>query len=349
MASQSETIDPTLETRRDTKKGVQLSLIPASSDEKAFKSLEDDNMNSMVELNIPKPRADLLHGNSLDLINQYGDGHFSLIVTSPPYFIGKEYDTSRCTKEFLKLHEELLPKLLRTLKPGGSLCWQVGYHVADGALTPLDFLVHQAMSKHEELVLRNRIVWMFRHGANCQKRFSGRHETILWYTKGDDYNFFLDDVRVPQLYPGKRHYKGDKKGEHSGNPLGKNPSDVWEEELKSDVWDIPNVKARHIEKTGHPCQYPTALVGRLVKALCPKDGWVLDPFAGSGSTGVAAILEGRNFVGFDTDEQYLTFAKERIDAALAGNAKVREDKPVRKPQPNEAVSQRPDHFKSSKD
>lgn len=303
-------------------------------------------MNGFIDFGEVLPTADLFHGSSLDLVDRFPDEYFSLIVTSPPYFIGKAYDTSKCTNEFLRLHEELLPKLLRVLKPGGSLCWQVGYHVADGTITPLDFLVHQAMSQQPGLKLRNRIVWMYRHGANCLKRFSGRHETILWYTKGDDYNFYLDEVRVPQLYPGKRHYKGDKKGEHSGNPLGKNPSDVWEEELVSDVWDIPNVKSQHIEKTAHPCQYPTALVRRLIKALCPKDGWVLDPFAGSGSSGVAAVVEGRNFVGFDTDKDYLDLAKERIAAALAGNPRIREDKPVRKPQPNEAVSRRPDHFKS---
>lgn len=324
--------------------GDQLSLILANSDLGALNGLEDEEINSMIEIGAPKPQAELRHGNSLDLIEQYDDEFFSLIVTSPPYFIGKEYDTSRCTKEFLKLHENLLPKLLKALKPGGSLCWQVGYHVADGVLTPLDFLVHQAMSQHSDLVLRNRIVWMFRHGANCTKRFSGRHETILWYTKGNDYNFYLDEVRVPQLYPGKRHYKGENKGLHSGNPLGKNPSDVWEEELQSDVWDIPNVKSRHIEKTAHPCQYPTALVRRLIKALCPKDGWVLDPFAGSGSSGVAAVVEGRNFVGFDTDSQYLNFAQQRIDGALAGAPRIREDKPVRKPKPTEAVAQKPDNF-----
>ncbi|MCP1622853.1 DNA-methyltransferase [Pseudomonas nitroreducens] len=301
-------------------------------------------MNSMVDVEKTKPQAALFHGSCLDLIDQYEDEKFSLVVTSPPYFIGKEYDTSKCANEFLKLHEDLLPKLLKKLKPGGSLCWQVGYHVKDGALVPLDFLVHQAMSKMSELILRNRIIWTFRHGANCQKRFSGRHETILWYTKGENYQFNLDDVRVPQLYPGKRHYKGEKKGEHSGNPLGKNPSDLWEIEKEFDVWDIPNVKSKHPEKTAHPCQYPTALVRRLIKALSPKDSWILDPFAGSGSTGVAAVLEGRNFVGFDMDESYLSFAEDRITAALEGRAKVREDIPVRLPKPTEAVAQRPSHF-----
>jgi adenine-specific DNA-methyltransferase len=88
------------------------------------------------------------------------------------------------------------------------------------------------------LKLRNRIVWTFGHGLHCQKRFSGRHETILWFTKSDDYKFKLDPVRVPSKYPFKKYFKGPNKGRISSNPLGKNPADVW---------DIPNVKANRAE------------------------------------------------------------------------------------------------------
>ena len=123
--------------------------------------------------------------------------------------------------------------------------------------------------------MRNRIIWTFGHGLNSVRRFSGRHETILWSTKGDSLEFNLDEVRVPQKYAGKRAYKGPHKGELSGNPLGKNPSDVWE---------IPNVKAKHIEKTEHPCQFPVAIPQRLIKALTHENALILDPFMGSGTT-----------------------------------------------------------------
>ncbi len=196
-----------------------------------------------------------------------------LIVSSPPYCMGKEYDTSLDLDDFISAHKKLAPLLIRALRAGGSLCWQVGHHVKDGIVTPLDALVYPIFAS-KQLLLRNRIVWTFGHGAHAKRRFSGRHETILWFTKGRRYQFNLDAVRVPQKYPGKRHYKGPKKGQLSGNPKGKNPSDVWA---------IPNVKSRHVEKTAHPCQFPVALVQRLIRGLVKPGGLIVDPFMGSGS------------------------------------------------------------------
>lgn len=263
------------------------------------------------------------------------DESVDLIVSSPPYFMGKEYDQSRNIDDFIDIHHKLLPALLRVLRPGGSLCWQVGNHVSAGVLTPLDALVFSAF-RSPMLTLRNRIVWTFGHGTHAVKRFSGRHETVMWYTKGDNYLFDLDAVRVPQKYPGKRHYKGPKKGEWSGNPLGKNPEDVW---------DIPNVKAGHIEKTEHPCQFPVALVQRLVRALSEEGDVVIDPFCGSGSTGVAAIVEGRNFYGSDLSAEYCTIARQRIKDAKDGAAKIRPlERLVHMPSGTEAVATRPPHF-----
>lgn len=187
-----------------------------------------------------------------------------------------------------------------------------------------------------KMILRNRIVWTFGHGLNTTKRFCGRYETILWFTKGDDYCFNLDQVRVPQKYPGKKYYRGEKKGQFSGNPNGKNPSDVWE---------IPNVKANHIEKTEHPCQFPIAIPQRLIKALTNAGGLVLDPFAGTCTTGAAAILEDRRFVGAEKDEKYYGIGMQRLLAAESGSLRYREDKPVYSPDPRTAVAKRPDHFK----
>ena len=265
-----------------------------------------------------------------------------LLVTSPPYFIGKEYDHSTLVADFKKIVFQLLPDLERVLKPGGSICWQVGNHVCKDGIMPLDYIVASAMRQSEEFQLRNRIIWTFSHGNHARRRFSGRHETILWYTKGNDYFFDLDAVRVPQKYPGKRHYKGPNKGKFSGNPLGKNPGDYWE---LGAVWDIPNVKANHVEKTEHPCQFPIALVRRLVLALCPKGGIVLDPFVGSGTTAVAALLDGRNFLGCDISDKYLEIAKSRLNSLTNGTLKFREDVPTHVPSGKEMVAIAPDHFK----
>lgn len=263
-----------------------------------------------------------------------------LIVSSPPYCMGKAYDKSDSVDDFIADHERLAPLLVRALKNSGSLCWQVGHHVNDGVVVPLDALVYAIFAKQEELFLRNRVVWTFGHGVHASRRFSGRHETILWFTKGHDYHFNLDAVRVPQKYPGKRYYKGPKKGEWSGNPLGKNPSDVWE---------IPNVKSRHVEKTDHPCQFPVALVQRLVRALTKPKGVVVDPFMGSGSSAVAAALEQRLFLGCDLNESYVAIAQKRIAEVSKDVHKIRPlDLPIYIPQASHAVTTLPIRFQKKR-
>ena len=216
---------------------------------------------------------------------------FNLIVSSPPYNIGKEYEKRKSLEEYLKWQSGLIEKMVPLLVDGGSMCWQVGNHVIDGTITPLDIAFHPIFDSLG-LKLRNRIVWKFGHGLHAKKRFSGRYEVVMWYTKGDSYTFNLDAVRVPQKYPGKKHYKGPKIGKYSGNPLGKNPEDVWE---------IPNVKSQHVEKTDHPCQYPVGLIEPLILALTNPGELVFDPFAGVCTTGVAAALHGRKFVGCELD------------------------------------------------
>lgn len=286
-------------------------------------------------------KATLHNGDCLDLLKSLPDESVDLVVTSPPYCMGKAYEDPHDDIEiFKKQHVNIFNELYRVVKKGGSVCWQVGYHVSDKCVVPLDCIIYNIFTcMSEELetpfVLRNRIIWTFGHGLNSINRFSGRHETIMWFTKGKQTVFDLDEVRVPQKYPGKRSYKGPNKGRLSGNPLGKNPSDVW---------DIPNVKANHIEKTDHPCQFPVAIPQRLIKALTAPNGLVLDPFMGSGSTGVAAIVEGRRFVGAEIQKEYYDISVSRLKNTADGNVKIREDKPVAEPNENSAVAKLPEEF-----
>lgn len=285
----------------------------------------------------------LYHGDCFDMLKNLDDNSVSLVITSPPYAMGKAYERAKDDLDtFYEKHLQLFPEINRVLKPGGSICWQVGYHVKNGVVTPLDFYVHSAINQinqnlleSDRFILRNRIVWTFGHGLNTEKRFSGRHETLMWYTKGSNFEFNLDDVRIPQKYPGKRSYKGNNKGDYSGNPKGKNPSDVW---------DVPNVKANHVEKTEHPCQYPVVIPQRLIKALTNLNDLVVDPFNGSGSTGVAAILEDRRYIGAELKDEYIDISLNRLSLAIDGDIRVREDKPVFEPDPNMGVAKKPDHF-----
>lgn len=281
----------------------------------------------------------LFRGDCFKLIASLPDDSVDLTFTSPPYCMGKEYESSRSVEDFVSFHRRLLPEVVRVTKPGGSICWQIGYHSRKGQVVPLDYFVYGILTTDENVFFRNRIIWSFAHGLHRTQSFSGRHETILWFTKGRNYKFDLDSIRVPQKYPGKKYYKGPKKGKYSGNPLGKNPGDVWE--------DIPNVKGHHVEKLDHPCQFPVALPQRLIRSVCSPGGLVFDPFMGVGSTGVAAILERRRFLGAEVRKDYTSAASARLRAAQAGTAKVRPlDQPIFEPIEGQAVSTRPSHFRA---
>jgi adenine-specific DNA-methyltransferase len=267
----------------------------------------------------PDERAVLFHGDCLELLKQIPDGSIQLVVTSPPYNIGKEYEKKLNLDQYLEQQANVIKECVRVLNEKGSICWQVGNYVDNGSIIPLDTVLFPIF--HElGLVLRNRIIWHFEHGLHCSRRFSGRYETIIWFTrKSKDYVFNLDPVRVPQKYPAKKYFKGPKKGQYSCNPLGKNPGDVW---------DIPNVKSNHVEKTEHPCQFPVELIERLVLAMTNENDWVLDPFLGVGTSIIAALRHNRRGAGAETVQRYVEIARERIKKAINGTLKVR---PMNKP------------------
>ena len=155
-------------------------------------------------------------------------------------------------------------------------------------------------------------------------------------------------MRVPSKYPGKRHFKGEKYGQPSGNPLGKNPSDFWkiiEKDWESGLWNIPNVKANHPEKTIHPCQFPIELVERCVLALTDKDDWVLDPFSGVASALLAASMNDRRAMGCEKESAYVEIARSRFDDLAAGTLRYPPlGKPVYQPTGKEKVSQVPQEW-----
>jgi adenine-specific DNA-methyltransferase len=270
------------------------------------------------------PTADvvLFPGDCRELLRQLPDQFVKLIVTSPPYNLGKPYENRMAMPEYLEQQRQVIAECVRVLHEQGSLCWQVGNYVDSGEIVPLDIALYPIFSSFG-LHLRNRIVWHFEHGLHTSKRFSGRYEVILWFTKGNNYIFNLDAVRIPQKYPSKKYFKGPKKGEYSGHPLGKNPGDVW---------IIPNVKANHVEKTIHPCQFPVELIERLVLALTNEGDWVLDPFVGVGTTAIAALMHNRKAIGAEILLEYRQIAEERIQSGEEGRLRVRPmERPVYDP------------------
>ena len=303
------------------------------------------------KINGKKITAKYIHGDASktldELINK--KKKFKLVVTSPPYNMDREYEKNVSLEKYIKEISEVIGKLIKLLDKKGSICWQVGnyIHPKTKEIIPLDIFYHQ-LFKENGLFLRNRIIWHFEHGLHASQRFSGRYEVIMWYTKSNNYTFNLDSVRIPAKYPGKTYYRGEKKGQISGNPKGKNPSDVWKivtKDWKKEIWNIPNVKAKHREKTIHPCQYPVELIERCILALTKKNDWILDPYAGVASSLIAALKNGRNSIGIEKYKKYLNVGEKRISALKKGKIKLRElGKPVHIPNPNTAVAKKPDYF-----
>jgi len=283
----------------------------------------------------------------MEFLRTVPDNIVTLIVTSPPYNIGKPYEERVEFNQYLSWQRNVIKECLRILKPEGSVCWEIGNYVENGEVYPLDIYFYNIF-KELSLRLRNRIIWRFGHGLHAKLRFSGRYEVILWFTKSDDYIFNLDAVRIPQKYPGKTAYKGPNYGRPTSHPLGKNPSDAWDivlNDWQEEVWDIPNVKSNHPEKTVHPSQFPIELVERLVLALTNEGDIVFDPFAGVGSSLIAGILHDRRSIGVDKERIYTDLAYRRIIETLKGTLKRRPlGKPIWTPKGTEKVVKLPSEW-----
>ncbi len=258
-------------------------------------------------------RVTVYHGDCLELLASVPDESMQLVVTSPPYNIGKEYEKRLDLDEYVSQQKRVISECTRVLRAEGHICWQVGNYVEKGSIVPLDTILYPIF-RDLGLKMRNRIIWHFEHGLHCQRRFSGRYETIMWFTKTDEYYFDMDPIRVRQKYPGKRYFKGPRAGQYSCNPLGKNPGDVW---------IIPNVKSNHVEKTIHPCQFPVELIERLVLSMTQSGDSVFDPFLGAGTTILAAVKHGRRGHGAEIVDEYVEATKDRIRKLIDGELKMR--------------------------
>ena len=304
----------------------------------------------------PTSEGKIVTGDAFKVLDNIRDESIQLVITSPPYNIGKEYerDERMSLNEYVAWLDQIIGKLCSKIDAKGSICWQVGNYIKDGELFPLDYYFYNIFLKNG-FKLRNRIIWHFNFGLHATKRLSGRYETLLWFTKSDEYRFNIDPIRVPQKYPGKRHpkRKGDKAGLPSGNPLGKNPSDFWEFSAQSifeedTIWEIPNVKSNHSEKTIHPCQFPCELAERCVLAFTEENGTVLDPFVGTGTSVIAAVKNNRKGLGIDKNSQYARIAKLRLTKLHNGTLQVRKlGQPVRTPKLGEKVSSLPKEWDNS--
>jgi adenine-specific DNA-methyltransferase len=253
-------------------------------------------------LAIPGGLDNIHNGDTLAYLRTLPNETVDLVVSSPPYNIGKEYESRKALAHYIEEQSAILAECHRVLKNTGSIFWQVGSYSNAGTLIPLDIRFFPVL---EDLGMlpRNRIVWARQHGLHGRKKFSARYETILWFTKSEEFIFDLDAIRVPQKYQNKKAHRGDRKGEYTCNPDGKNPGDIWL---------FRNVKHNHEEQTIHPCSFPEDLIARIVLTSTPEGGVVLDPYMGVGTVAVVAKDLKRHYLGAELEPRYHNVAMRRI-------------------------------------
>lgn len=258
----------------------------------------------------PKFRGDkyaIYKGDCLELLSSIPKGAIDLTFTSPPYNIGKEYETVRPVKEFIDWCAEWIEKVYQATNVNGALLLNVGYLSLPGRAKsiPIPYLLWDKIP----FFLQQEIVWNYGAGVSARKFLSPRNEKMLWYVKDEEnYVFNLDDIRDPDVaYPNQK-----KNGKLRCNTIGKNPSDVWQ------IAKVTSGKGRASkERTPHPAQFPLDLCERAIKGFSPKNGIVLDPFLGSGSAMEGCLRWGRYSIGFEIRDDYCAIAAERIENALS--------------------------------
>lgn len=245
----------------------------------------------------------IFHGDCLDLMRKLPAEVVDLTVTSPPYNIGKEYESVLPLPQYLGWCEAWIAEIYRLTKSDGVFWLNLGYlEVTDkGRAVPIPYLLWDRIPFY----LIQEVVWNYGAGVACRSMFSPRNEKFLWYVKNAmSYCFNLDDVRDPDVkYPNQK-----KNGKLKCNPLGKNPTDVWQ------FPKVTSGKDRSSnERTPHPAQFPVSVIDRIIKCSSNEGDVILDPFMGSGTTAETALRNDRKVIGFEIDPIYVEMSRRRIE------------------------------------
>jgi site-specific DNA-methyltransferase (adenine-specific) len=243
----------------------------------------------------PDEVLDRVFCQSSEEMPQLPDNCVAMMVTSPPYNVGKDYDRDLTLDEYLDLLDRVLGETYRVLEPGG----RVAINIANLGRKPYVALNHHVAGLLQDrgFLLRGEIVWQKARGAGG---------SCAWGSWRSAKNPTLRDLHEYVVVAGKGSFGRARIGEDT---IGR------DDFLQSTVsiWNIPPESAR---KIGHPAPFPVELPRRLIELYTFRGDLVLDPFMGSGSTAVAAVGCDRRFVGFDSEPEYVTLADERIAAAV---------------------------------
>ena len=236
------------------------------------------------------------------LLERLPDNCVDLIHTSPPYNIDRPYDHGvgdrTSTIDYEEQLAEAIFQLKRVLRPGGSMFWQTGYtqpsDSGTGDILPIDIISYRYFREHPiPMDLWDRIIWRYWGGHAFRKKFTNKHETILWFVKqGKEPVFEVDRIREKAKEYDKRN-----------NLWGRNPGNVWE---------VDRVAFGSIEQTSHIAVFPEELSERIIRACSHKGDLVLDPFSGSGTAAKVARSLSRRWIGIEISSTYATESAIRI-------------------------------------
>ncbi len=268
-----------------------------------------------------KPTVDIHFGDNLAIMESWDDGQFDLIYIDPPFNTGKKQQRTRIRTvqdkdgdrigfqqqkyktedlgttgyddsfdDFLEFLRPRLEQAHRLLTPNGSFFFHIDYREVHYCKVMLDTIFGRDC-------FQNEIIWAYDFGGRSKKKWSAKHDNILWYTKHPkNYCFNYDEMdRIPYMAPG---LVGPEKA-----AKGKTPTDVW--------WHTI-VPTNGKERTGYATQKPLGVLERIIKVHSTKGDRVLDFFGGSGTTGDAAIRNGRSAVLIDQNPQAIDVMADRF-------------------------------------
>ncbi len=235
--------------------------------------------------------VDRIFPHSSEQMTELPDNSVALMVTSPPYNVGKDYDLDLTLEEYLAFLERVLSETHRVLVPGGRIAFNVA-NLGRKPYIPLNAHISN-MASDLGLLMRGEIIWVKGKGAGGSCAWGS------WMSAG---NPTLRDLHEYVLIFSKQRFDRPSKGR----------STITRDEFMAattSVWNIPPESARRV---GHPAPFPVALVERLIHLYTFEGETVLDPFMGSGSTAIASLQAGRHFVGYEIDPAYVAICRERL-------------------------------------
>ena len=246
----------------------------------------------------PANVIDRVFVQSSESMSQLPDDCVALMVTSPPYNVGKDYDDDLALGDYLDLLRRVFTETYRVVEPGGRVAINVA-NLGRKPYLPLNHLVGVLLTE-VGFLLRGEIIW---------RKAKAAGGSTAWGSWQSAKNPTLRDVHEYVLVGSKSSFRRERAGEDTIS------KDDFLEATMS-VWDILPESARRV---GHPAPFPTELPRRLIELYTFDGDLVLDPFLGSGSTAIAAVQSGRHYVGYETDAAYAALAEKRIATARAGH------------------------------